>query len=776
MFISNVRLRKYFRYIFLSITCSFIIIINLFSFSIINFFQGKAIENEYTTNLKVLYQIKYNVEHMDNMIKKLCLSTYTTPYIRYMMYEEDQDYGELLKLTNRLRDTIQNTNDFIHSIFIYNGTNKQFFSTFQGLEFKDEYLNNMINNPNQCPPKLTPIYRNIKLINEDDKEINIDDVFTYILYDNYDEEKGIDGSIIFNIKAEWLFDNIKMINSLNDYSDEGIYILNDQNEIINLDNNSSLKPEYESDIKKDVVNNMNGDIGYFTSKISNEKFLVSYMKIEEVDWTIINVKPHKQLFKYITKMKLGILLITSLFLFITIILSIIITSKIYKPVGSLVSQLKNEDKEINNNDEIALLQNTYLYYSRELKRLNTENNKKDAIYRNYFLRKLLINSSAVTKNELREAKEEKSINLSFDNKFVLCILNIDNQIEFQHKSKEDKELYSFAIMNITTEIISDLHKNTAIDMRQGNIAIIVSNIKGENYDKDLIDKLTIAQNKFIKYFNMSFSISVSTICNDIHMLEKYYKEAVENMKYKYIFGNKTIITPEMVKMNRNNPNYSYSNDLEKKLLEAINSGIKRDINEVLIKIYKEISELHHDNITVSILKLTTTIRETYTQINLLRFEPVDIDIENLVLRASQIEYLDEYKTFIQSLIESFSIKPNEGNEKKQVILVETVKDIIHGNYSDKGLCLSQIAEILKVSQGYLGNVFKSYMKISIGAYINNVRLEKAAELLKNSNMSINEILEYIGIENKTYFYTLFKKKYGVTPKQYSLKAAVSPYL
>ncbi|GKX30777.1 hypothetical protein SH1V18_32570 [Vallitalea longa] len=775
MFISNVRLRKYFRYIFLSITCSFIIIINLFSFSIINFFQGKAIENEYTTNLKVLYQIKYNVEYMDNMIKKLCLLTYTTPYIKYMMYEKEQDYGELLRLTNRLRDTIQNTNDFIHSIYIYNESNKQFFSTYQGLEFKDKYLENMINS-NQCPPKLTPIYRNIKLINEDEKEFNVDDVFTYILYDNYDEERGIDGSIIFNIKADWLFDNIKLINSLNDYSDEGIYILDEQNEIINLDNNFSLKPEYESDIKKEVVNNMNGNIGYFTSKISDEKFLVSYMKIKKVNWTIINVKPHKQVIKYITKMKIGILLITILFLFITIILSIIITSKIYKPVGSLISQLKKEDEHVNNNDEIALLKNTYSYYSQELKRLNTENNKKDVIYKNYFLRKLLINSSAITQNELREAKKEKRIDLNFDNKFVICILNIDNQLEFQHKSKEDKELYLFVIMNITTELLSNIYKNTAIDMRQGNIAIIVSNIKEEKYDKDLIDKLIIAQNKFLNYFNMSFSISMSTICNDIQMLEKFYKEAVENMKYKYIFGNKTIIKPEMVEKNRSNPDYSYSNELEKKLLEAINSGIKKDINEVLIKIYKEISRLHHDHITVSILKLTTTIKETYTKINLLRFEPVDIDIENLVMKASQIEFLDEYKTFIQSLIESFSIKPNEGNEKKQVILVETVKDIIHQNYSDKGLCLSQIAEILKVSQGYLGNVFKSYMKISIGAYINNVRLEKAAELLKNSKMSINEILEYIGIENKTYFYTLFKKKYGVTPKQYSLKAAVSPYL
>ena len=45
-------------------------------------------------------------------------------------------------------------------------------------------------------------------------------------------------------------------------------------------------------------------------------------------------------------------------------------------------------------------------------------------------------------------------------------------------------------------------------------------------------------------------------------------------------------------------------------------------------------------------------------------------------------------------------------------------------------------------------------------------MEKAAELLRTSNYSINQIAEMTGIPNSNYFHRLFKKKYNCTPLEY----------
>ncbi|MEG1149484.1 MAG: helix-turn-helix domain-containing protein, partial [Niameybacter sp.] len=52
------------------------------------------------------------------------------------------------------------------------------------------------------------------------------------------------------------------------------------------------------------------------------------------------------------------------------------------------------------------------------------------------------------------------------------------------------------------------------------------------------------------------------------------------------------------------------------------------------------------------------------------------------------------------------------------------------------------------------------------AYIKQLRLEKARELLIEDKLSINEIIKRLGYNNKTYFYKIFVSKYNLTPKVY----------
>lgn len=84
----------------------------------------------------------------------------------------------------------------------------------------------------------------------------------------------------------------------------------------------------------------------------------------------------------------------------------------------------------------------------------------------------------------------------------------------------------------------------------------------------------------------------------------------------------------------------------------------------------------------------------------------------------------------------------------------------------RNLSVSEIADKCAVSETYLRKSFKKYLNISPNEYRIKTRIEKAKNLLLNSEMSVKEITYLLGFYDEAYFYKIFKSKTGLTPKQY----------
>ena len=82
----------------------------------------------------------------------------------------------------------------------------------------------------------------------------------------------------------------------------------------------------------------------------------------------------------------------------------------------------------------------------------------------------------------------------------------------------------------------------------------------------------------------------------------------------------------------------------------------------------------------------------------------------------------------------------------------------------KGLQLE--SEHVGLSSSYLCRIFKEETGLSMNAYITNLRMSKAGELLNDTNSYIKEVAISVGFEDQLYFSRLFKRYYGVTPSEY----------
>ncbi|MEA4964691.1 MAG: response regulator [Oscillospiraceae bacterium] len=89
-----------------------------------------------------------------------------------------------------------------------------------------------------------------------------------------------------------------------------------------------------------------------------------------------------------------------------------------------------------------------------------------------------------------------------------------------------------------------------------------------------------------------------------------------------------------------------------------------------------------------------------------------------------------------------------------------------GEHLGESLTLNDIAEKFYISSYHLSHLFKKYMGMTCIECVHWMRIEKARQLLKNTNMSIKEISELTGYSNLNNFYMHFKKLTGMTPKSY----------
>ena len=83
------------------------------------------------------------------------------------------------------------------------------------------------------------------------------------------------------------------------------------------------------------------------------------------------------------------------------------------------------------------------------------------------------------------------------------------------------------------------------------------------------------------------------------------------------------------------------------------------------------------------------------------------------------------------------------------------------------LSRDEVAEEVGMSLGYFNKLFSKYSDVSFNNYINNLRMDYAAEILKEKpNYSIEAIAKECGISVRQTFYRLFQKKFGMTPVEY----------
>ena len=118
--------------------------------------------------------------------------------------------------------------------------------------------------------------------------------------------------------------------------------------------------------------------------------------------------------------------------------------------------------------------------------------------------------------------------------------------------------------------------------------------------------------------------------------------------------------------------------------------------------------------------------------------------------------------FASGCVEVFAEHASQFKRDNLAHRVDEINAYVHETYADPNLCLTLIAEHFNLTERYLSEFYKKNTGVNLSAYIEDVRMKKAQELLKD-NAHVGEVAVHVGYMNVNTFRRAYRRQFGINP-------------
>lgn len=157
------------------------------------------------------------------------------------------------------------------------------------------------------------------------------------------------------------------------------------------------------------------------------------------------------------------------------------------------------------------------------------------------------------------------------------------------------------------------------------------------------------------------------------------------------------------------------------------------------------------------------------------FHPADIEPFTTLLTdiydlASSSDYIRDMRineklgTLLTLLMEQ-SWHPETVTVSRKRMELAAVKEYLDEHYTEK-LTLDDLAEKFFINKFYLSKIFKEAYGTTVNNYLISKRITRAKQLLRFTDMTVDEVGVTVGMGDANYFSRMFRKVEGISPREY----------
>lgn len=722
------------KYLFSYITI-FSLPIFIFTFIFYNFFVSYFTDMFLQNDMNSLSRIKNNIdmqiEQMDN------IKTQSLKDPGFSAYTLQQNGGSFYRVQNQIK-AIKLSNKFIFDVFYYNKevekvyTSSGVFTLDNFYSYYQNYQNYSLDGFSEMVNKVSaPLWLPSQTLTVSDREYSVLTYFVPVHQDNTNTYS----MLCFQIDVSLLHSLVSSISS-NTFIKT---MITDSNGAL-FDSVNELDSNLLSVIQQ-VNNNTYKEVRYNNSDVIIEKVKgdsgLTYINVLSMD--SLNMSVHHFQYVYIIAVLLIVLLGS-------VIITLLMNYN-YKPLNKLFSLATDiSPADVASSDAVNYVQNTLIALSRD----SSLNNK---LKKELLLSKLLNNQINIEEFNIQAA----ALNLIFSEEYkAACIIHFP----FPVTNKDDK------IINQIELMLKSNFEAYAIPHPQNTVVLLIS--FDIAWKEMLKEKIALMKDYLDEITHGETAISIGSFRKDTAAFGHSYFEAMIASNYvaQGDAANKIIYYDNI-------PQKEIYRDYPNEILNSLSLSIEScDIGRI------ELIE----NIILQFINKTNS----RALVSCLLYDVISItdktlqNIENTFFnfkeKYSQLLYnsaleKEQQRVFISKIFREVITILESGNIQRSKNDINLILEYINANFCEKDFCIKQVADKFDMSNSNLSHYFKNKLVLNISDYINNLKLEKAKNLLVNTNMTIQEIVHEIGYVQVSSFMRKFKMTYGVTPTEYRISSA-----
>ncbi|QGQ98178.1 AraC family transcriptional regulator [Paenibacillus psychroresistens] len=730
--------QKVYRNILMSIILCIVITLLISSTILYISFNAIALKQVYQSDSKSLMETSQTISTITEIVSKLSFQIYRDYSITKLFYYEKPNIYDVTFAMDQLI-SYRLAMPFIDSIYVYSGISDIFYvssnNSQSGLQTKtdlgDPSMVGILGHFQDYIP-FQPIPRTYIQGTIDQKEISS---YSFLCYDAINSNHTLNSAVVVNISESWINRSAgKTYNTSNEFiiNSAGLLFSNNESDPIMTDYSTK---KYMKKILADSDSS-----GYIVDLVNRTKSLISYTKPDTLGWRYIRVTPYADITQEIRSMRLKTIYISLAILLIGLFFSFYTSKKLYTPIDKVLNRIRALEIEQRNSLQIL---------------------------RQDFLRNIILGKESYSSKALQGKLNYFGSKINILNSSQLVLIKIDHFSEAVEKYKEEIKLIRYAMMNITTEIGFPYFNVEAIDMGDDQVLLLLTardntQVPNEAIFSEMIQGMSSA---ILDYLKLSVSITISPVKETAEQSILLYKQVMEASFHRLFKGPSSLIFSEQI-MNYKVKEYIYPAQKEKHLVECLMTGKSAEAQKIYSEIVSETEDYPYSvvQLAISHLMLTTdSVINTIKKNNALILQP---DFDSTILPLNQVESIEEINQQFYGLFDELKRKLEEKRSNKHEDMIKRMNEIIERDYSNPNLCLNSIAEEMDMSPIYISRLYKQQTLIALSDVIQEVRMNKSKNMLKETNLSVADIAEKTGFTSSSYFYRMFKKCNGVTPNDF----------
>lgn len=434
-----------------------------------------------------------------------------------------------------------------------------------------------------------------------------------------------------------------------------------------------------------------------------------------------------------------------------------VTEYILKPVNVeeltlILKRIKhNLDEEIEQKRNVSLLRESY--------------KNSLPIIREHFLNDVV--QGNVSQEIMEEKLREYNIPIANAKKWVTCIINVEPEVHTELKTlslHEEQELIPISVRQLVEGKLEEYCRFVMFSV-SGELAAIAA-IDEDNTQTGFIDVLGDICKESRRILEVPITIGIGHSCTALQDISSSFRSAQNALGYKAIIGaGSTIYINDVEPLHFGRLLFDSKDESE--LIAAIKFGPEEKIRSVVKNVVGKMDDAkvhvgQYQMYSLNVISCITRLTQQY-----------DMSLSELMGEeggfSSITETIQRREDFCQWLLKAalcinHSINEERDNTTRNII--NEAKQYIMDNYQNPDLSVEMLCRHLHMSPAYFSTVFKKETGQAYIAYLTEIRLNKAVELLNTTDDKTYIIASKVGYQEQNYFSYVFKKRFGISPSKY----------